>query len=129
MGKPAEEVIAVKKSIPSELRHFFEYVWYTGIAGHADWAETVSDDMIQNQSIAPVTGGLCDKKARRFNFYYRPCETPPCTWDIYLFDNEIEDIAKGRTLDLTLWKCEHGACRNLYTYPIYAICNEPRPEL
>jgi hypothetical protein len=128
MGKPAEKVIAVKKSIPCELRRFFEYVWYAGIAGHEDWAETVSDDMIQNQSIAPVTGGLCDKKAKRFFFSYRPRETAPEYWSIYLFDNEIEDIAKGHTSTLTLWKCEHETCHDLHIYRTCVHCREPRVE-
>lgn len=66
MGHPAANVIKVTKPVPSELAQFMQYVWYYGIEGHEQWAESVSDDLIQAPNVAPVIGGLCDKKAKRF---------------------------------------------------------------
>jgi hypothetical protein len=123
MDHRAANVIKVTKPVPSELAQFMQYVWYYGIEGHEEWAESVSDDLIQAPNVAPVIGGLCDKKAKRFFFTYRPKDTPGTNWRIYLFENEIEDIAKGNVRDLVLWKCCHDGCHDLYSYSTSVRCS------
>ena len=64
MKNNSTKVIKVTKRIPDDLAEFLRIVWSAGIDGHEDWAETESDDMIQMPHIAPVTGGLDNKKNR-----------------------------------------------------------------
>lgn len=113
----------VTVQIPNDLIAFLSEV-HCRIEWHDETVTQLSDDMIQAPNIAPVIGGLCDVRARRFSFRYEANAAP--RWHLCLFDNEIEDIAKMRVTTLSflsLWKCSNSTCQDLFTYKADVYCN------
>jgi hypothetical protein len=119
---PTFECVTVP--IPVEVADFMEEVW-SRIEWHDETVEQVSDDLIQAPNIAPIIGGIENLESKWFRFDYTACESPETRWHLYLFDNEIEDIAKRRVTSLTLWKCTKSSCRHLFTYKsdVYCECH------
>lgn len=112
----------VSLQIPDELVEFLHEVHYR-IDSHEETVTKPSDDLIQAPNIAPVIGGLSDLRAHRFSFRYTSSSDPCTRWHLYLFDNEIEDIAKRRVSSLSLWKCSNPTCHHLFTYKADVYCN------
>lgn len=108
--------------IPVEVVRFMEDVLYR-IEWHDETVEKESDDSIQDPGIAPMIGGVMDAKAKYFSFHYTASKAPRISWHFALFDNEIEDIAKGRVMSLSLWKCTKASCRDLFSNKGDVYCN------
>lgn len=124
MSVPSQSLERVAIPIPADVADFMEEVDYR-IESHEDAVEQSSDDLIQAPNIAPITGGVEDLKAKLFRFGYTAREDPRTRWHLYLFDNEIEDIAERPVTSLTRWKCAKSTCRDLFTNKsdVYCGCN------
>lgn len=97
-------------TIPDELRAFLKDV-NAQIEAGGEETKIESDDLIQSRN---AYGGLVDATAGLFCFRYFPVAEADLTWDMCFNRDELRDIATGQMKQVTLWKCDNGACACLY---------------
>jgi hypothetical protein len=106
--------------IPPNLREFLQYVYQLIEAGD-EAAIYESDDMLQAES---VYGGLIQEGGTLYGFTYFSGEHEDtkfgdaASWEILLDRSDIEEIASGQKLELTLWACQVPLCGNKFSDPV-----------